>query len=906
MNVFQFSLLSTAMLLSAASWSQTVVLSEEEYNSAKLTGTLPLNARPETRILSGSPVPSEGGLRGGGGGQNECNCWIEPDASYTLAMEPNDDGSSGVIAIPFDFNLYGDLYTNLYINNNGNISFDQPYGTFSSTGFPNATTKMVAPFWADVDTRGAGEVWYKVTPTALYVNWVAVGYFASQADKLNWFQLIITNGSDPVIGTDKNVSFCYKDMQWTTGGASGGTNGFGGTPATVGANRANNTGDYIQFGRFDQAGNTYDGPFANNDGVSWLDFKNFIFTTITATQNIPPIATGQFLCDTLRACVGQQAELELTFLSPENTQITTGSSSAPSIASWTEIANTNGIIASITGQFTPTDSDLGFHNVTYTATDDGVPNLTSTITIVIEVIPPPSTPPAVTGNLVICAGQTTTLTASGPFSSYLWSNGGSGSSITVSVPGIYSVVGGIGLCELPSLSVEVTQVVAPPLTVSGPAIYCGTPLPELVASPGYDSYSWSSGILNDTISVEGGTYTVTGTFQGCQNTSAPFVVSEVDPGPPVIIGEAQYCEGEDATLSFNSAGFDDHEWSTGATTPSITVLAGVYTVTANFLNCTYTSVPFTVEAVILPPVSVTGDPTFCEDSFATITATSGFESYSWNNNTVGQTINVGAGTYFVTAQIGPCLTFSNTFSVTELPSPTPIISGPAFSCGGVPSTLSTTESYSAYLWSEQSTGPSISAGTGTYSVTVTDANGCIGLSPAFVVTVGSDPLANFTIAPPSPQGIGTTAEFTDASQGNGSPLVDWFWEFGIPGENSSSPSTSYTFSSPGTYPITLLVTAADGCQDSLTQAYVIFPEDVIIPNVFTPNGDANNEFFDIENGEYYQNTLTVFNRWGQAVFEANNYRNGWRASGVPDGTYYYVFVLNESGKEYTGHVTILR
>ena len=62
----------------------------------------------------------------------------------------------------------------------------------------------------------------------------------------------------------------------------------------------------------------------------------------------------------------------------------------------------------------------------------------------------------------------------------------------------------------------------------------------------------------------------------------------------------------------------------------------------------------------------------------------------------------------------------------------------------------------------------------------------------------------------------------------------------------------------------------------------------------------------IENGQYYNNELTVFNRWGQSVFDATNYKNNWRATDVPDGTYYYVFKIPEDGREYTGHVTILR
>ncbi|MEY4792784.1 MAG: putative signal peptide protein, partial [Bacteroidota bacterium] len=207
---------------------------------------------------------------------NACDCYIEPDSTYTLAMQPNDDGSTGIIPIPFTFNLYGQSYNNIYINNNGNLTFTGPMSTFSATAFPSVGNGIVAPFWGDVDTRnGNGQVLYKITPTAVYVNWVAVGYYAFHGDKLNTFQLIITNGSDPVIDGG-NVAFCYQNMDWTTGDASQGVNGFGGVPATAGANKGDGLA-YFLISRFDHPGNDFDGALGNPDGIDWLDFKSFAF-----------------------------------------------------------------------------------------------------------------------------------------------------------------------------------------------------------------------------------------------------------------------------------------------------------------------------------------------------------------------------------------------------------------------------------------------------------------------------------------------------------------------------------------------------------------------------------------------------------------------------------------------------
>jgi len=897
-------LAGAATVLMLVAQAQTpVMMDEAAYQAAKLSGTLPPGAMPLTPPAETDLIPP-GGDEERGGGTNECNCWIEPDATYTLAMAPNDDGSTGVIPLGFTYNLYGNDYTSCYINNNGNISFVQAFGTYTSSGFPSNQYRMVAPFWADVDTRAnGGQVWYKLTASALYVNWVGVGYFNQQTDKRNWFQLIITDGNDPVIGVGKNVSFCYKDMQWTTGSASQGVGGFGGTPATVGANRGQNN-DYIQFGRFDHAGSDYDGPFGVPDGVSWLDFKNFVFTTVTSTQNIPPIAAGLYLCDTLRACVGQQAELELTFLSPENNQTTVASSSAPSISSWTEIANASGIVASVTGQFTPIASEVGFHSVTFTGTDDGTPNLSSIIDIVIEVTPAPSSPPTISGNSVICQGQSVTLTAGGPFSNFVWSNGQSGPSITVSQPGTFTVTGGTGLCQLTSPPFTVSIVAPPELTITGLDLYCGEPLPDLTASFGYDSLLWSTGETDQVIFAGAGTYTVTGYYQGCVNVSLPFTVVNQDPGAPVINGALQYCEGLSTTLSIDATPYDLWQWNTGSFDASITVTAGTYSVIAQFLNCAYET-EVTVQEVVLPPVAITGMSQYCEGGLANISATSGFESYSWNNNSVDQVINVPAGTYFVAASIGPCTTFSNTFTVTEVPNPVPEIAGPNFSCGGNLVTLTTTQPFPQYSWSTGSTTQTTQAGSGSITVTVTDANGCTGSSAPYSVTVANDPVADFTTAPESPQPTGTTVQFTDASSGQGSALVSWQWVFDTNGNGSTDQSPAWTYDDPGQYWVTLIVENAFGCTDTVALRYIIYPPDITIPNVISPNGDRQNDFFVIENIEFWTNTLDVFNRWGQKVYSATNYRNTWKADELPDGTYFYVLKLQDNS-EHTGHVTVLR
>ena len=61
----------------------------------------------------------------------------------------------------------------------------------------------------------------------------------------------------------------------------------------------------------------------------------------------------------------------------------------------------------------------------------------------------------------------------------------------------------------------------------------------------------------------------------------------------------------------------------------------------------------------------------------------------------------------------------------------------------------------------------------------------------------------------------------------------------------------------------------------------------------------------IRNIEYFSNELVIFNRWGMVVHETRNYRNTWRGEDQPDGTYYYALKLDD-GREFTGHLTLVR
>jgi hypothetical protein len=165
---------------------------------------------------------------------------IRTDAGFTANTLPaNDDGSTGRITLPFEICFFGQIFDSLFVNNNGNVTFNNPLGQFTPS-LSVINQPIIAPFFADVDTRGVGSavVTYGtstviddgVSRAAFGVNWVNVGYYNSQTNKLDSFQLVLIS----LGGGDFEAEYNYGSMQWETGGASGGVNGLGGSSALVG------------------------------------------------------------------------------------------------------------------------------------------------------------------------------------------------------------------------------------------------------------------------------------------------------------------------------------------------------------------------------------------------------------------------------------------------------------------------------------------------------------------------------------------------------------------------------------------------------------------------------------------------------------------------------------------------
>jgi hypothetical protein len=157
-----------------------------------------------------------------------------------LSQLPNDDGSSSQLNLPFSLNFFGSNYSTFWANNNGNITFGGPLDVFTPEPFPISGQPMIAPFWADVDTRTGGAV-YTASPDAntLIATWNNVGYYNQHNDKVNDFQMTLLNRPDTGAG-NFDIEFRYRQLQWTTGDESGGSGGLGGMPAQAGYDAGNN------------------------------------------------------------------------------------------------------------------------------------------------------------------------------------------------------------------------------------------------------------------------------------------------------------------------------------------------------------------------------------------------------------------------------------------------------------------------------------------------------------------------------------------------------------------------------------------------------------------------------------------------------------------------------------------
>jgi gliding motility-associated-like protein len=214
----------------------------------------------------------------------------------------------------------------------------------------------------------------------------------------------------------------------------------------------------------------------------------------------------------------------------------------------------------------------------------------------------------------------------------------------------------------------------------------------------------------------------------------------------------------------------------------------------------------------------------------------------------------------------------------------------------------------AYTYTWLPTGGSASTGTnlaqGNYTVTVSDINSCVNTTTLEITGV-SQPL-NISITDtikPNCEGQNNGLITVDVT--GGTPSYTYLWNNGIttPSNNNIGPSN-----------YTVTVTDANSCTSQLVITLECYTE-FFIPEIFSPNGDGKNDFFVIKGLQQYPNNkITIYNRWGNKVYEKEKYSNDW--DGKPNvttgtgsnvlasGTYYVVFDKGDGDKPYAGYVQL--
>lgn len=317
----------------------------------------------------------------------------------------------------------------------------------------------------------------------------------------------------------------------------------------------------------------------------------------------------------------------------------------------------------------------------------------------------------------------------------------------------------------------------------------------------------------------------------------------------------------------------------------------------------------------LTTITINGTDVTCsglDNGTATVVATgSGPYNYSWTTTPPKTSSLISAlspGWYFVNVTNAAC-SFEDSVEIKE---PSPLLLIPSYKstlCEGAISKASAsvtggTEPYT-YNWSTGSSSPELLiSNPGSYSIKVTDKNNCW-KTETFNVSFVEAPEVDFVTSPSGKLLTNINVDFFGKTTSSNSSIVNWKWVFSDNNEIQSGAKARHTFESEGVFNVTLSVEDNKGCKDSVSKEFEIIGG-FIIPNVFTPDGDGQNDLFKIANLELFPNTdLKVFNRWGKIVFEASDYKNNWEGHGVEEGTYFYILKAS-NGYSSQGFVSIFR
>ncbi|OQX75339.1 MAG: hypothetical protein B6D61_10590 [Bacteroidetes bacterium 4484_249] len=571
---------------------------------------------------------------------------------------------------------------------------------------------------------------------------------------------------------------------------------------------------------------------------------------------------------------------------------------------------------------------------------------------------------------ILCDGDTLLLNAGSGYLAYLWQDTSTDSTFIVTEPGLYYViVSGPGGCTTSdSVFVELTEMA---IELGVDTTICIGDTITFYAGEGFSSYLWQDGSTNSTYTAyETGWYWVDVVLDGCSVTDSVYLYVD-DPDVSVELGDdIIICSGDVIVLQPQSGVFNSYTWSTGDTTSSIMVsLPGTYILEVEG-GCGESSDTITIGNY--PPVNINLGPdlTLCFGESEMLNP-SGFNSYLWQDNSTQPFFIVNqSGMYYVDVTdnhgcIGSDTVYAQVGSIVDL-GPDTIL------CEGKTITLDAGYEFDFYNWNTGQSGVQsieVTEG-GTYSVEVNYYFGCTSEDEIYIegvplpvaVISGNDNLCEgetiwLNALPGSYEYYwngNTTPDSASIEVTQGGTYVlrtenvcgdttteKTIQEYPLPEPNLGDDLTlfpgDYINLNPGqfnsylwqdnsenpTYPVSYEDLAVE---DSIFFVEVFdgfcFNKDEIIirifnvevPNVITPNGDNKNDIFKPINFVGVNNhNIMIFNRWGNKVWESNNFNDGWdgKENGkyVAEGTYFWVLEVyygtDNVKKAYKGSVTVL-
>ncbi len=411
-----------------------------------------------------------------------------------------------------------------------------------------------------------------------------------------------------------------------------------------------------------------------------------------------------------------------------------------------------------------------------------------------------------------------------------------------------------------------------------------------------------------------GTHIITYNVTSCGSTLTSSIPITVGSLTATATATQPSCAVPTGSILISPNNATTYAWTGGLSGANPTgVAAGTYTVTVtNASNCSsVTSV--TLLAINAPNLAINAPNLLldCNTTSLALTASSITTniSFDWGGGITTPINNViTANTYTVTATntTNNCTATMSIVVTQDIVPPTPTITGQFRFCEGQ-SRLVTAAGGNTYTWSSNFVNPLTVVATvfeaGVYTVTATASNGCTASTTIDVVNV---PLPVASTQQEITVNAGASVVLSGTSTGG--PNLTYYWQPVSAFTNSNLQNQIITPTQDGIY--TFYTKTPEGCESNhvIINLRLLKYGCLKSDEGFTPNADGVNDTWEIPCIVDVANTVSVYNRWGQLVFQATNYNGDWNGKengrNLPDGTYYYIVTVPDT--RFKGTVTIIR